>query len=1160
MTKRDIKYRSRRPDRRDKPHRPKPITHSLGIAGHLARTFINSALTPLLVFAALAIGVLGLLITPRQEDPQITVPMIDIFLQAPGFSSEQVSSLAIDPLERIMGEIPGVEHVYSAAMRGQGVVTVQFYVDEPMTPSVVKVQEKIQSNLDKIPPGVQMPLVRPVTIDDVPVVTITLWSEDVDEASLRAIAFSAMQRLNEVKNTGEAFIVGGRRLQLQVELLPERLSSYQITPDQIAQVINNANAEQSVGNIEAGNTYFNIYSGAFLNSVDEVNRLVVGVSNGSPIYLRDVARVELGPEEMINRVSYYSGPSHIEDLPDAEGTAAITIAIGKKEGSNGVDVANDILARLDELKQTQIPGNVNVTITRDYGKTANDKVNELLAALLAAAIAVSILCWLALGLRSAIVVITVIPIVILLTVWSAWALDYSINRVSLFALIFSIGILVDDATVVVENIFRRWLQEGETTTEVAIDAVREVGNPTIIATFTIVSALLPMGFVSGMMGPYMRPIPVLGSAAMLWSLVAAFIFTPWFSMRLRPRLKALEKAEEKERQTSERIGRFYRPLMYLFIHNKGAGWILLGSIIFVFFATCAMFYTKSVPVKMLPLDNKPEFNVVVNMPEGTPLSVTESMTRKLVREIRNTPEVVALQSYVGTSSPFNFNGMVRHYYMRNNPWEADIQVMLVDKHERERSSHEIAVDVRNRLQLIFKGSGARVSVVEMPPGPPVLQTMVAEVHGPNPETRRQVARDLVAMFEEIPDIVDVDHYMAEPHEVWRFDVDKVKTARLGISVETVNRTLDMTLGGFVAGDIKHGRYQEPTFIILELPLAMRSQLSRIMDLPVRTATGGSVPLSELGNFVREQQDPLIYHKDLRPVEYVVGEMSGRLGAPIYGILDMGELLKDYTTPDGVKITGNMIGPPETDDVSGFEWTGEWTVTYETFRDMGIAFAAAMVLIYILIVWEFGNFIHPAIIMAPIPLTLIGVIPGHWLLNAEFTATSMIGFIALAGIIVRNSILLVDFAKNEIARGTEIEEAVVRAGQTRMRPIAITTLTLMIGSAAIIFDPIFQGMAISLLFGPLVATTLTLVVIPLGCISAKKALICPEPDIHYPHSSDGGLNVALDPDVAEVFKDPDTVNTLLRSAIEQSEKTTRKKTVKKKRSTRTRKKDDEGEED
>lgn len=1132
MKKREVKYRSRRPERRDEAHRPKRITHSLGIAGHLAQTFINSALTPLLVFAAIVIGILGLLITPRQEDPQITVPMIDVYLQAPGFSSGQVASLAVEPLERMMTEIPGVEHVYSAARAGEGVVTVQFYVDEPMTASVVEVHEKIQSNLDKIPPGVHMPLVKPITIDDVPVVTITLWSEEVNEAALRAIAFSTMQRLKEVKNTGEAFITGGRKLQLKVEVLPERLTSYQITLDQVAQTIRAANAKQNVGHIE-GNRHFELYSGSFLNTAEDVEQLVIAVSNGSPVYLRDVANVTIAPQEMEQRVSYYSGPAHFADLPAANGSPAITIAMGKKEGSNGVDVAAGILTRLDELKRSQIPGNVEVAVTRNYGQTANDKVNELLSSLLGAAIAVSLLCWLTLGLRSAIVVITVIPIVILLTVWSAWALDYSINRVSLFALIFSIGILVDDATVVVENIFRRWLQEGRTTAEVAIDAVREVGNPTIIATFTILAALLPMGFVSGMMGPYMRPIPVLGSTAMVWSLIAAFIFTPWLSMRLRPKLKALEKAERKERKTQQRIGYYYRPVMKYFINSKLGGWGLLVGIVIAFFAASTLFYTQAVPVKMLPLDNKPEFNIVVNMPEGTPMTDTESMVRKLVTEVRKTPEVVALQSYTGTASPFNFNGMVRHYYMRNQPWEADIQVMLLDKNDRERSSHEIAVDVRERLQPLIANTGVRLAVVEMPPGPPVLQTMVAEIHGPDAQTRKQVAHDLVSIFEAVPDIVDVDHYMPEPHDIWHFETDRAKAARLGVSVATINSTLDMTMGGFVVSDVKQGRLQEPTYIVLELPLAIRSQMSRIMNLPVRTATGGSVPLAELGKFVKQPQDDTIYHKDLRPVEYVVGEMSGRLGAPIYGILDVHELLKDYKTPDGVTLSGTMIAPPETDQVSGFEWTGEWTVTYQTFRDMGIAFAAAMVLIFILIVWEFGNFIHPTIIMAPIPLTLIGIIPGHWLLGAEFTATSMIGFIALAGIIVRNSILLVDFAKNEVARGVEVKRAVVRAGQIRMRPIVITDLTMMIGSAAIIFDPIFEGMAISLLFGPLIATTLTLIIIPLGCIAASKAMFCPQPDESYPHASSGETAITLDRDVAEVFQDPATVNQLLRTSIQQS---------------------------
>jgi len=684
--------------------------------------------------------------------------------------------------------------------------------------------------------------------------------------------------------------------------------------------------------------------------------------------------------------------------------------------------------------------------------------------------------------------VAIIPVVILITIWSSWALGYSINRVSLFALIFSIGILVDDATVVVENIFRRWLHDGKTRIDTAVDAVREVGNPTVIATLAVLSALLPMGLVSGMMGPYMLPIPLFGSVAMLFSLFAAFVFTPWLAYKIRPKLEVLQKAAQHEKNTQDLIGRIYTPFIEPLIRSRFKGRVFVVAIVVAFFAAVSMFYTKAVTVKMLPFDNKPEFNVLINLPEGTTLPDTANFTQQLVDTLRAVPEVTSLQTYVGTASPYNFNGMVRHYYLRAKPWEADIQVMLVDKHDRERSSHEISESARDLLTPIAERFGAKIAIVEMPPGPPVLQTMVAEVYGPDRQTRQQVARDLEQMFIDAPNLVDVDTYMPDLSERWHFEVDTEKATRRGASVESINRNLAMAMGGYKLGDVKRSRKLEPTYLVIQLPLSVRAEISRLSTLPIPTESGVNIPLSEIGRFVKVAEDPIIYHKDLRPMEYVVGEMEGRLGAPIYGMMSVEDALNHYQAPDGVEISGTLTGAPEDDAVSGFEWSGEWVVTYETFRDMGIAFAAALVLIYILLVWEFGNFIHPAIIMAPIPLTLIGIVPGHWIMGAEFTATSMIGFIALAGIEVRNSILLVDFARNEVHHGVSVREAVVSAGKTRMRPIWVTDLTMMAGAVAIIFDPIFEGMAVSLLFGPIVAVPLTMIVVPLGCISACQAFL------------------------------------------------------------------------
>ncbi|MBI1424684.1 MAG: AcrB/AcrD/AcrF family protein [Gammaproteobacteria bacterium] len=1074
----------------------------LGIAGRTARQFINSPVTPLLMFAFLALGLLGLMFTPRQEDPKISVPMVDIFVSYPGASAEQVASLVTEPLERLMSEIPGVRHVYSATERGTSVVTVRFKVGESIGASIVKVHDKLQSNLDKIPPGVSLPLVKPVGIDDVPIVTVTLWSKadqgGVDDGTLRTLAVDVLQRLKEVPNTGNVFVVGGRAEQIRVEVQPEKLSGFGISLAQVAQTIRTANAEQKAGYVEGSNTAFSVYSGAFLRTADEVSRLVIGVYDGAPVYLRDVAQVFHYPEETKQLVSYYTGVANPGGMHEADGEAAVTIAIAKKIDTNGVTVSEDVIRKLESLKGRIIPDNVHVKITRNYGETANHKINELLRALFEAAVAVSVLCLVAMGLRAASVVIVIIPIVILITIWSALVLNYTIDRVSLFALVFSIGILVDDATVVVENIFRRWLSEGETRLSTAIDAVREVGNPTILATFTIIAALLPMGFVSGLMGPYMRPIPVLGSSSMFFSLIAAFVFAPWLAMRVRPRLKALEKAEKREQRFRDWVGRFYRPCMMPLCTNRFWGWLfLIGLVVLTLFA-CSMFYFKWVTVKLLPFDNKPDFDVVINMPAGTALPVTANVTHELATVLRNIPEVTSLQSYSGTASPFNFNGMVRHYYLRQRAWEADIQVILLNKYKRKRGSHAIAVDARHLLDkyinenAYLEQSGVKVQVVEMPPGPPVLQTLVAEIYGPDAATRRQVAQDMTQMFEKANDVVDVDNYMQAPHKYWRFEIDTDKAVRYGISVDSINQNLAMAMGGYKLGDVKREGVREPTYIVIQVPLGVRSQVNSLYSMPIMAANGVNIPLGELGHFVLADEDPVIYHKDLRPMEYVTAEMEGKLGAPLYGINAIEGELKHYLTPDGVHMSGLTLGgtigrygaPPD-DGHSGFEWTGEWTVTYETFRDMGAAFMAALVLIYGLIVWEFKNFTLAGLIMAPIPLTLIGIIPGHLFTGSEFTATSMIGFIALAGIIVRNSILLVEFVKHEVSQGRDIVDAVIMAGQIRMRPILITAGALMAGAFMLFSDPIFQGMAVSLFFGVFVATILTLVVIPLGCISARK---------------------------------------------------------------------------
>jgi multidrug efflux pump subunit AcrB len=1082
----------------------------LGLAGRTARFFINSPLSPLLFIAMLMMGLLGLMMTPRQEDPQISVPMIDIMVSYPGASAAEVANLAMGPLERIMFEIPGVKHVYSASERGKGIVTVQFEVGEQMGPSLVKVNDKLASNQDIVPPGVSQPLVKPKGIDDVPVVTLTLWSRDLDENGipdvddglLRKLAHDLVQSIKEIPETGNTFVVGGRAEQVRVEVFPERLSGYGISLDQVANTIRTANSEHQAGGVERSGSHLNVVTGSFLRSADDISQLVVGTYNDIPVYVHDVARVQQGPEDARHLVAFYSNSTDDPQLA-VSGVPAVTVAIAKKEGTNGVTVAKNIIKRVEELKGVSIPSNVEVSVTRNYGKTADDKVNSLIFKLFMATGFVFVLVLVAFkALKPALVVVLVIPVVLLMTIFGAWLMGYTVDRVSLFALIFSIGILVDDAIVVVENIYRRWLESGKTDTATAVDAVREVGNPTILATFTVIGALLPMGFVSGMMGPYMEPIPALGSVAMAVSLFAAFVFTPWLAISrwLKPSMAYLERAEKREHAESERLEGFYRRLLGPLIESRTRQRLFSLGMWMAFMAVCSLFYFKLVAVKMLPLDNKPEFSVVLDLPEGSALPITANLAHLMAQKVRQMPEVTAVQVYAGTAKPFDFNGLVRHYYLRNEPWQAELQIQLLDKNERKRSSHEIAVQARKDLLPLIEGTGARFAVVEMPPGPPVLQSVVAEVHGPDALTRKQVAQDLTRIFEQAPSLRDVDNYLREPFEYWRFKVDNEKASRRGISVDVINRNLSMALGGMMLGDVKQHAGHEPVNILIQVPLAERSQITRLGDLPIHALDNKTLPLRELGEFELVLEEDIIYHKDLRGVEYVTADVGGELGAPVYGMFQVQDLIKemDYVTPDGVRLgtdagSINWLGVPDNDHDSAIEWTGEWTVTFETFRDMGAAFGVALVVIYILVVWEFSNFRIPALIMAPIPLTLLGIIPAHMLFfqmgwGGEFTATSMIGWIALAGIIVRNSILLVDFSIHEVQKGTPVTEAVILACKTRTRPIMITALALVAGSSVIFFDPIFQGMAISLASGVLVSTMLTLVVIPLGCIKASDALI------------------------------------------------------------------------
>ncbi|BBP44619.1 efflux RND transporter permease subunit [Thiosulfativibrio zosterae] len=1061
------------------------------IAGNTAKSYINSPITPLFIIVGFVIGIMGILFTPRQEDPQISVPMVDVMVQYPGASNKQVEALVSEPLERLFKEIKGVEHVYSASDRGQSIITVQFLVGENMEDALVNVYNKMASNLDHMPEGVLQPVIKPKGADEVPVVTFTLSSKTLESTQLRLLGFDVLQAIASIDHAAQGFVVGGDPTEIKVEIDPEKIAGYGISLTQIGQAIRAANAESSAGELSAWQQKYLVYTGDFLTSADDINDLIVGVKDKAPVFVRDVATVTEGAKDATNLVRFYTGPANKSTYVAPEGENAITVALAKQPGANGVSVANDAISRLTELKGTLIPDDVHIAITRNYGKTANDKVNELIFKLFIATGSVTLLIWFFLGWRAAAVVAIVIPIVILSTVFAAWMMGLTIDRVSLFALIFSIGILVDDAVVVLENIYRRWLMDSDTGVNVTVDAVSEVGNPTIIATFAVIAALMPMAFVSGMMGPYMAPIPALGSVAMVISLFAAFAFTPWLAQRMKPKMESLKAAEEKEHEQSERLGRFFEKLLGSLLVEKVKGWGLLLAIITAFALAVYLVYSTMVPVKLLPYDNKPDFSVVINFPEGTDLTITANLTHKLAKTLQEeVPEITTMETYVGTPAPFDFNGLVRHYYLRNFVWNSDIQVHLSDKSERHRSSHQVAESIRAKLTEIAHQAGAKVQIVEMPPGPPVLQSIVAEIYGPDEATRNATAEKVTQIFEQAEMVVDVDNFITEPHDTWRFVIDKQKAMESGISVSTINQTVEMAMGGFKLGDVKQGfKRGEPTFIVLQAPQMVRAEFARIGQIPVQSELGILVPLNELGRFIIERQQTVLYHKDLTPVQYVTATGQGRLGAPIYGMLDIQELMDQSPELNG--LNSNFVFVPNGLTEVGMMWAGEWTVTYQTFRDMGLAFGVALLIIYMLVVWEFRNFLIPLIVMAPIPLTIIGIAPGHWIMGAEFTATSMIGFIALAGIIVRNSILLVDFSRQEIAKGVAITDAVIFACKARTRPIIITAAALVLGSSVILFDPIFQGMAISLIFGILVATLLTLVVIPLGCVSGRAAF-CASP--------------------------------------------------------------------
>ena len=1072
------------------PH-PSPLT-PYGLSGHIAGLFIDSKLTPLLMLGVLLLGLFAVVGTPREEEPQIVVPMADVWLPFPGASAKVVEEQLTKPFERKLSEIKGVEYVYSISRPGGALIIVRFYVGQPMEQSLVDLYDKLMANQDLLPPGAEPFLVKPKDVNDVPVVTLTLSSERYGEFELHRLAEQVLEVVKKVSGTSAGFIVGGRPRELRIQIDPTRLKAYGLTPLQLANVVRGENRALPTGRFDSRNQSFLVETGRFIRSREDLEGLVVGVNEQRPVYLRQVAEVTDGPAEATSYVWFGEGLSarrsslvkrEAQDGPrdTLHEFPAVTVAIAKQAGMNAVTIAAEVIRKVDEMKGVTIPSDVRVTVTRDYGETAEEKANELLWHLLIAVVAVVVFLGMALGPRPALVVSIAIPLTLALTLFTSMMIGYTINRVTLFALIFSIGILVDDAIVVVENTYRHLKMRRKAHHDASIQAVDEVGNPTILATFTVIAALLPMAFVSGLMGPYMRPIPVNASIAMFFSLLVAFIVIPWFCRTCyRPGVAVAGVDHEGDEQgfTARMYRRLLSPLLahpilaYAFL--AGVGLLLVGSTL--------LFYTRHVVVKMLPFDNKSEIQLVIDMPEGTTLEETARVTQALGRYVKTVPEVRDYQAYVGTASPYNFSGLVRHYYLREQPHEADIQINLVAKHERAAQSHEIAQRIRPPVQEIAREYGANVKIVEVPPGPPVQSVLVAEVYGPDYSRQLAAAREIRGLFESTVGVVDVDDYIETDHVKYVFTVDHAKAALAGIPSDEIINTLRMALQGTKVGLVHIPQEKSPVHIVLRLPLAERTGLEHLGEIGLRTSAGSMVQLSELLKVERTVQDRAIYHKNQKPVVYVVADVGGpgaeQAESPVYGVLGVGKKLEEFRPAEGYQIEQYYASQPWSEEKIAMKWDGEWHITYETFRDMGIAFAVAMLLIYLLIVGQFQSFITPLIIMAPIPLTLIGILPGHWLMGSYFTATSMIGFIALAGIIVRNSILLVDFIQLQERAGVSLSEAVIKAGAIRTRPILLTAAALMVGAFVIILDPIFQGLAVSLLFGVGASTLLTLVVIPL----------------------------------------------------------------------------------
>jgi multidrug efflux pump subunit AcrB len=1069
----------------------------LGLSGRLVQVTIRSPLTPLFLLAALAIGLIALTTIAREEEPQISVPMVDIRVNADGLKAPDAVELVTRPLEAIIKGIDGIEHVYSQTVDDRVMVTARFLVGTKADDAILRVHEKIRANIDRIPVGIPEPLIVGRGINDVAIVVLTLsprsdaaarWSDK----DLYELADQLRSELVKTDNVGLTYISGGNPEQIRVEPDPEKLALFGVTLQQLAAKVRDANRSFQAGSVRDNGTMRTIAAGQTLAGIPDIGLLLVGTRDNRPVYIRDVAAVVIGPSPQEHRVWM--------DTPGKGGrwdrVPAVSAAFAKRAGANAVVVAEQLLARLQSVEGRLIPADVKVTVTRDYGETANDKANELLFHLGLATVSIVLLIAFAIGWREALVTLVVIPTTILLTLFAAKMMGYTINRVSLFALIFSIGILVDDAIVVIENIARHWaMKDGRTRLQGAIEAVAEVGNPTVVATLTVVAALLPMLFVSGLMGPYMAPIPANASAAMLFSFVVAMVIAPWLMLRLHPEGKPVYEHEAAHGDGF--LGRLYRRFATPIVRSRRSAWIFLGAVGVATVLVCLLFVTRSVTVKLLPFDNKSELAVVVDLPEGATLEDTERTLFAIAGAARQLKEIRSIETYAGTPAPFNFNGLVRHYYIRELPELGELHLNLAPREERARSSHAIALDLRARLNRLTLPAGIVARVVEVPPGPPVLATLLAEIYGPDSTSRRAVAAELKKIFASVPYIVDIDDSIGQPRPRLRISIDQDRLEFFGVEQRDVYDTIQALFGGTAVGYSHRGEGRNPIEIVVRLPKRDLSWSELLASTPVpANSVPGNKTVVELGDVVRVSKElgsPTIFRRDGRFTDMVMAELAGTYEAPIYGILDADKRVEAHDWGAFGKPAIRFDGQPDDESKPAMLWDGEWEITYVTFRDMGAAFMVAIVGIYILVVAQFGSFKLPLVVLTPIPLTLIGIVIGHWLFGAPFTATSMIGFIALAGIIVRNSILLVDFIRHGAGAGKTLRAVLLEAGAVRFKPILLTALAAMIGAATILLDPIFQGLAISLLFGLASSTLLTVLVIPAIYIVLRDAdqVVCTE---------------------------------------------------------------------